>query len=381
MRIAILAAFPLHVIPGLEQHAQGGHHATWLPQLSQAFAAEEGWDIHWLTVAKRPAPTDPIRWRGQTFHCLHSPARGRLWRAYRPDRRAIRRRLDQLQPDLIHAWGTEDCYGLAGADAGRPWLLSMQGLLGEYIRRSRMHPFVWVQALYERSVLRQARDISVESRWGEAMLQRMAPHARTHLVEYGVQEPFYREPWQPDGDRPHAVFIGTVDPRKGVEDAVRAFAAPELQATELHIIGDAEHPYARRLRALSTPNVHWLGRLDSGATAEALRRAWCLILPTRADTSPNVVKEARVVGLPVITTPHGGQSDYIRDGENGFLCEPGDVAAFTRAAAKVLGDLAYARLLGAWHWEEQREFFQPAHTARRFLALYRELLEARHPAP
>jgi glycosyltransferase involved in cell wall biosynthesis len=373
MRIAILAAFPLHVIPGLEQHAQGGHYATWLPQLSQAFERQEEWDIHWLTVSKRPVPAEPIRWRAQTFHGLHSPARGRLWRAYRPDRRLIQRRLEQLRPDLVHAWGTEDCYGLAGADAGRPWLLSMQGILGEYIRRSRMHPFVWIQAVYERSVLRRARHVSVESRWGEAILRRMAPHARTHLVEYGVQEPFYRQSWEPQSDRPHAVFIGTIDPRKGVEDAVRAFAAPELQARELYIIGDSEDAYARKLRAMSTPNVRWQGRLDSSATAEALRRAWCLILPTRADTSPNVVKEARVLGLPVITTPHGGQSDYIRDGENGFLCEPGDVPAFARAAEKILGDLAYARRLGACHWEEQREYFRPAHTAERFLAIYREL--------
>jgi glycosyltransferase involved in cell wall biosynthesis len=146
-----------------------------------------------------------------------------------------------------------------------------------------------------------------------------------------------------------------------------------LQGREFHIIGDAENRRGRRLRALSTPNVRWLGRLDSSATAEALRRAWCLILPTRADTSPNVVKEARVLGLPVITTPHGGQSDYIRDGENGFLCEPGDVPGFARAAASILGDLEYARRLGACHWEEQREYFKPAHTAERFLALYREL--------
>ncbi len=126
----------------------------------------------------------------------------------------------------------------------------MQGLLGEYCRRSRMHPFVWIQAAYEYFILRQAKEISVESRWGEAVVRRAAPQARTHLVEYGVQEAFYRQAWEPLAERPHAVFIGTVDPRKGVEDAVRAFAAPELRGKELHIVGDAEHPYARRLRAL-----------------------------------------------------------------------------------------------------------------------------------
>lgn len=379
MRVAILAAFPLHVVPGLEHLVHGGHFATWLPQLSEAFAAQAGWDIHWLTVTKQPVPAEPIRWRGQTFHALHSPARGRIWRAYRPDRQVIRRRLAGLQPDLVHAWGTEDCYGLAGADAASPWLLSMQGILGEYLRRSRMHPLVRLLALYEASVLARAREISVESRWGEGVLHGMAPRARIHRVEYGVQGPFYHQTWEPQADLPHAIYIGTVDPRKGVEDAVLAFAAPGLQGKELHIIGDSEHRYARKLRALSTPNIRWHGRLAARATAEALRRAWCLILPTRADTSPNVVKEARVIGLPVITTPHGGQSDYIREGENGFLCEPGDVPAFTRAAEKILGHLALARRLGAWHWEEQREFFRPAHTAERFLAVYQELLS--RPAP
>jgi glycosyltransferase involved in cell wall biosynthesis len=372
MRVALLAPFPLHIIPRFEQRPLA-HYATWLPQLSARFAEAASWDFHWITMSKRFVSEQPIRWRGQSFHFLQNTDRLRMLRGYQRDCRLIRERLDVIQPDLVHAWGSEDCYGLAGALSRRPWLLSMQGLLGEYCRRSRMHPFVWIQAAYEYFILRRAKEISVESRWGEEVVRRAVPQARTHLVEYGVQEAFYRQAWEPQADRPHAVFIGIVDPRKGVEDAVRAFAAPQLRGTKLHIIGDAEHPYAHRLRALSTPNVHWLGRLDAGETAEALRRAWCLILPTRADTSPNVVKEARVVGLPVITTPHGGQGEYIRDGENGFLCEPGDVPAFARAAEKILRDLAYARRLGAWHWEEQREFFQPAHTAERFLALYREL--------
>jgi len=48
-----------------------------------------------------------------------------------------------------------------------------------------------------------------------------------------------------------------------------------------------------------------------------LESAWCSVLLTRADTSPNSVKEARVVGLPAVTFQHGGQAGYIIDCVNG----------------------------------------------------------------
>ena len=111
----------------------------------------------------------------------------------------------------------------------------------------------------------------------------------------------------------------TPDPRKGIREAVRAFGHPDLRDTELHVLGDVDSPFVRALKAEATPNIRWLGRQGTTEIAEALARAWCLVLPTYADTSPNVVKEARVVGLPVVTTHAGGQSDYVRDGVDGFV--------------------------------------------------------------
>jgi glycosyltransferase involved in cell wall biosynthesis len=373
MRIAILAVFPLHVIPGLEGYPPRGHYATWLPQLCQAFAAQSEFELHWIFTTRQVPAMEPIRWLNQTFHPLHVPGRLRMLRGFRADVRAIRARLKEIQPALVHAWGTEDCCGLAAAGAGYPWLLSMQGLLGEYVKRSPMHPFVQLQALYERYVFSRAREISVESKWGRDVLTRRAPRAHLHLVEYGVPALFYETTWAPDPARPRALFIGTPEPRKGIEDAVRAFADPRLAQTELHIVGDRGSSYAQKLERESPPNIRWLGKKSREETAEALRQAWCLVLPTRADTSPNVVKEARVVGLPVVTTPHGGQSDYIHHGENGYLVEPGDIPALGDALSRLLGNYELTREMGARHWPEQREHFRPEQTAERFLQLYRQL--------
>lgn len=380
MRLALLADFPLHVLPGLERLAPRGHFATWLPQLSEAFSRQTEHEIHWFVVTRELVPGEPIRWRNQTFHCLHVPGRLRLLHGYRRECALIRERVEELNPALLHAWGTEACYALAGAACRRPWLLSMQGILQEYVRRNRLHPFVYLQAVYEWWALRGAREISVESRWGREVMARLAPKARLHVVEYGVQEIFFQTEWQPEAGRPVAVFVGTIDARKGIQDAVAAFADPRLAGAELHVLGDAENVFAKSLRARATPNVRWCGRRSLPETAAALSRAWCLVLPTRADTSPNVVKEARVMGLPVVTTPCGGQSDYIVDGENGYLVAPGALTALADALRRILESVEEARRLGAGRWTEQREFFRPEHTAEKFARVYAQLSPT-SPAP
>lgn len=377
MRIAHVAVFPFHVIPGFEQHVPKAHFATWLPQLVAAFAKQDRHELHWVFNTRALPPTPPIRWRNQTFHPLHVTGRMRMLTAFAADLRAVRRRLAEIQPDLVHAWGTEDHCALSAALSGRRWMLSMQGILGEYVRRVKMHPFVRLQAVYERFVLSRATQLTVESRWGRAMLERRAPHAKIDLVEYGVDDLFFELTWAPDAARPVALFIGTPEPRKGIQDAVAAFADPRLANAELHIIGDTGNPFTQDLAASAPPNVHWLGRRSRAETAQALSRAWCLVLPTRADTSPNVVKEARVLGLPVITTPHGGQSDYIEDGVNGFIREPNDLSGLADALRILLTDLTTARQMGAQRWPEQREFFRPAHTAERFLEIYDDLATSR----
>ncbi len=373
MRVAILASFPAHVIPGIEAAAPRGHFATWLPQLSESWERAADLDLHWLVISRSLPPPEPVRWRGQSFHFLHVPQKLRMFRLYQRDCRLIRARLDALRPDLVHAWGTEDCYGLAAVRAGRPFLLSMQGILTEYERRVRLHPFERFQAILERFVLRRTRQITSESTWGCATVRKLAPQAEVTRIEYGVDDVFFRQPWQPDPAKPAAIFVGTPNPRKGIEDAVAAFADPALAGAELWIAGDRDNSYSAPLIQRSTPNVRWLGRLNSSETAARLAQAWCLVLPTRADTSPNAVKEARVVGLPVISTPHGGQSDYVVPGETGWLCEPGDVRALVGHLTRTLGDFALTQQLGHCRHAEHRDWFRPERTATEFHHLYQRL--------
>jgi glycosyltransferase involved in cell wall biosynthesis len=114
-----------------------------------------------------------------------------------------------------------------------------------------------------------------------------------------------------------------------------------------------------------------LGRKTAEETAEYMSKAWCLLLPTRADTSPNVVKEARVVGLPVITTKRGGQASYVRDGEDGYFAECGNVNGLIEKVGKLLGCFAKAQELGDEGKKRYRNLFLAKGTSEFFLKLYK----------
>lgn len=373
MNVAILADFPLHVIPEFAGRLQPrGHYATWLPQLCEAFASAEDLELHWIVLSREFQAPKEIEWNRQTFHILPTRPKGRALSFFRADRAAIRECLARIQPDLVHGWGFEDVYALAAACSGFRHLVSIQGLFSHYILKNRMNPRDYFQALVELFVLFKAKRMTAESAWARRVALRRVPWAHIDVVEYGVPYHFLDTPWQPDPEKPVAIFVGSVTPRKGIQDAVAAFRSARLSSAELWVVGGGG-PWAAKLRETAPPNVKWLGRLSSEETARMLSRAWCFVIPTRADTGPSVVKEARVVGLPVVSTPCGGQTSYIRHGENGYLIPPGDVDGLAEALGGMLCDFARCKEMGARFHQEDRAALDPRLTAAKFLRLYAEM--------
>jgi glycosyltransferase involved in cell wall biosynthesis len=164
--------------------------------------------------------------------------------------------------------------------------------------------------------------------------------------------------------------VGGISPRKGIQDLVKAFRDPKLSSSELVVIGGGEGVWSENLQKSTPPNIRWLGRKTAEETAEYMSKAWCLALPTRADTSPNVVKEARVVGLPVITTKRGGQASYVRDGEDGYFVECGDVDGLIQKMGKVLGCFDKAKVMGDHGKQNFRELFMAKRTGDAFMKMY-----------
>jgi glycosyltransferase involved in cell wall biosynthesis len=205
------------------------------------------------------------------------------------------------------------------------------------------------------------------------MVRRRRGSQPIEIVEYGVRNNFFSVKWSPEKDRPCAIFIGSIVARKGIEDLVEAFRNLKKKGYRLKVIGRAKTKYLSILQKRAEGTVDWLGEKPAEFVQREMSRAWCLVLPTRADTSPNVVKEARVIGMPVITTRNGGQASYVRDGEDGYFAECGDVLGLVEKLKKVLGSLATTKKLGGLGQKRYRELFTPDQTALGFLKCYRTL--------
>jgi len=371
-KISILAAFPLHHLEAFgERYRPAGHYATWLPQIAEAWKNQSDFEIHWVVMSELVQERRVVFEWGQKFHVMPTSQRGRSSTLFRADRKAIALVLEEIQADLVHGWGTEDVYGLAAVLSGRPNIVSMQGILSYYALKNRMHARSYLQAMLELFILWKAERITAESEWGQSAVMKRNPFAKVELIEYGVQQVFFQTKWQPEETKPFALFVGSIAPRKGIQDLVEAFRDQKLLGKELVVIGGGEGEWSENLQKSAPPNIRWLGRKTAEETAHYMGKAWCLVLPTRADTSPNVVKEARVIGLPVITTQNGGQASYVKDGEDGYFVDCGDANGLIEKVGKLLGCFAKAHAMGDEGKKRYRNLFIAKDTSDFFLKLYK----------
>jgi glycosyltransferase involved in cell wall biosynthesis len=376
-RIAILADFPWSFFDHGATGRGGGQASTWLAQLAEEFAKFCPYDVHWITINhdRIGARSVTMEWGGQYFHRIQSVKVSiDLALNYAPSRFLLSRALRKIRPDLIHAWGTEHSYAVACGTCGVPSILSMQGVLTNLAHRGYLpNHWYWKKlAQMEVGFLRSATIVTCESQWAIDRVLETLPSADARMVEYGVHSGFYDIAWEPDAVRPYALFVGTLAEYKGVVVLLEAVRRAACNSWTLRIAGDG--PLRDMVKACDIPNVEYLGVLPWSDLQQQMKGARCLVHPTLADSSPNVVKEARVIGLPVITTIHGGQAGYIRNGENGIIVEPLNPVSLAEALSRVMDDSQFARRMGTTRHAEDRAYFRPENTARGFLEIYDELL-------
>jgi glycosyltransferase involved in cell wall biosynthesis len=374
IKVAVLADFPISALDGDASGRGGGQQSTWLPQLAQAFEHSDELDIHWLILDRTVKKVTIVKKHNQAFHRIPSGSFTiDLAFNYLPARRSLRKALGKLNPDIVHAWGTETKYPAALMDFGGTKILSMQGIISEYMRiKSIPNTWRWRKmAASECKFIRAATIVTSESQWGIDKVHESVPEAECRLIEYGVHPSFYEIEWKPEPAKPYALYVGGGGNRKGLDVLIDAVTAMNGRNWELRVAGGASESEQGLLARI--PDVKYLGMLPWDEMRRQLEGAWCSVLPTRADTSPNSVKEARVVGLPVISTHHGGQAGYIIDKVNGRLLEELNVANLSEALADVMSSHSRARHLGSGNHQINRDYLHSARTAAAFALLYREL--------
>ncbi len=367
-KVAILCNFPAWLISS-EVPTFRGHYAVWLKALYDSYPEDGPYELHWVSLNKDISR--PVRFssREQHFHVLPRVKKTiGLYTAYFTDRRRVAAELRQINPELLHTWGTEDCFGLCGKDFKGKWLHSVQGLLNACMQRGPMPRFFRHHSVYEPGVLRATKYITTESPWAAERVREMAPQASPYLFEYAVEERFFHQE-RALADSPTCLYCGTNTPLKNLECAIAAFSRPELAHVKLELAG---------VEPGSIPglpgNVAPLGRISRNEVVQKLSQAWCLVHPSKADTGPTAAKEARVMGVPVIISDQCGSQQYVDEGKSGYIFLPSDIDALIRGVLDVTSSKERCQEMGLYHQEQCRHALSAQTMVNRLIELYQQVL-------
>lgn len=172
---------------------------------------------------------------------------------------------------------------------------------------------------------------------------------------------------------------------KGVDVAIRAFAAARARLPGLHlrILGDG--PDRARLAALAAElgvadAVDFLGHVAHARVFAELDEAEAAILMSWSERLPNAVKEAMACGCIALSTRTPGIEELVEDGITGLLFDLGDAAGAGEALARVMADPALRQRIAAAGLVRIAERFDAAVSMRRLLALWQQAIERLHGA-
>ncbi len=183
------------------------------------------------------------------------------------------------------------------------------------------------------------------------------------------------------GDEPVLLFVGRIQPLKGVDIAVETLAGLRRPDARLIIVGGAsgregDHE-VRRIRKLIAERglaaaVTMVEPCPHHVLSTYYRAADVCLVPSRSESFGLVALEAAACGTPVVAGNVGGLRSLVDDGRTGLLIEGRDPARWVAAVRRILDDPRLAERLSA-HAADAAAGFTWTATAARLRRVYEEI--------
>jgi len=262
--------------------------------------------------------------------------------------------------DLVHApeYLSTGFFALLCKDT--PVVLRVPGNIYERIAHG--NPFDWsmtqVLKVAARLSARHCACIIVTTQemrkwWGKTG----TPESRMVLIPTGVDT----EQFRPISDarcllglpehKRIVLYVGRLSHEKGVHDLLEAFhtVGERFSDVDLHLVGDG--PLRQQLGQLTAQldmegRVIFHGWVDQPDLPAYYSAADITVLPSFTEGMPRTMIEALACGSPFVGTKITGIVDHVRDGETGYVVEPGDPVALAEKLAYVLTHEEEAQRVG-----------------------------------
>lgn len=290
----------------------------------------------------------------------------------------LRKVIHAERPDVIHLHsrrGADVLGGIAARLAGVPVVLSR--------RVDNPEARVWVGIKYRL----YDRVVTISRGIYDVLLAEGVPSAKLVCVPSAVDSTrvlgpcertwFEREFGIVPGEAVVAMIAQFI-PRKGHRYLLEAIPAILARCPQTRFLLLGQGPLLPEVRAhIASAGVS--DRVQAPGFRDDLERMLkcfdLVVHPAEMEGLGVALLQAAAAGVPVVASAVGGIPEIVRDGLNGILVPPREVAALTHAITQLLADPARARALGANGRELARREFSIDAMVEGNLRVYRELLK------
>ncbi len=278
----------------------------------------------------------------------------------------LSRIIKQVQPDVIHCFGTEFAHTLAVArccEEPKRVLVGIQGVcqviadcymadLPEKVQRSitfrdwlkkdsilQQQEKFRLRGSREAEILKIVGNVTGRTEFDHNYAIKCNPSVRYFSMNETLRSCYYEGEWKGENCEPHTIFMSQGDyPLKGLHYMLLAAGKLKEQYTDLKICVAGNSlvkdrtlkdkiklsAYGKYLRQLIRDNdlqdsVHFLGRLSGEEMKEQYLKCGLYVCCSSNENSPNSLGEAMLLGVPCVAADVGGISSLFVHGQDGIL--------------------------------------------------------------
>jgi glycosyltransferase involved in cell wall biosynthesis len=379
MRIALLTTDGREVLKDYSTPAP--HFGTAVEALMQGFAQMPGVEVHVIGCARERMKSPPKLAPNILFHSLRVPKLGWLSTGYQGCIRAVRRKLSEIRPDVVHGQGTERECAISAAFSGFPNVVTIHGNMAELARqfRAQVGSYDWLAAGLENFTLKRTAGVFCNSAYTEQLVRPRA--RRTWRVANALREEFFVPPAVPPGAAKCVlVNLGVIAPRKRQVELLEVVRELRQQGLdfEIQFVGDVSPDahyvtaFHEKIKPMEREGyARYVGAKFGSGLVNLFDAAAGMVHFSPAESFGLAVAEGLARDLKLFAARVGGVPEVTAGLPEAELFEVDDWRGVTTAIAGwIRRGFPHAHGAG----EIMRSRYHPKTIAERHLKIYRELL-------
>jgi L-malate glycosyltransferase len=281
----------------------------------------------------------------------------------------------KTRPDIIH---TTPDYAVFSARRHTPLVITFHGYGLDRAMRQYNSP---IQNLhyttdlkwFTRKAIRKASSITAVSKFtAELVRSDTGLQQKIHVIYNGVDETQFVPAVNRHAERRgiNVLFSGNLTRKKGAD------LLPDIAARlnpGIRILYTSGLRSNKRLPA--HPALLGTGRIPHEAMPQLYNKCDMLLFPTVREGFGLAAAEAMACGLPVVTSNCSSLPELVDHGKGGYLCTPGDVAAFADCINTLADSASMRREMGEYNRARVEQNFTLARMVSEYKALFSEILD------